>query len=653
MKSLLMAMVAGSCAAALGQELTPMGAGRLGPIYRIDAQGNIVGEGSPYDSRTVGITYQNDIFRSQYTNGVYYWSPLGAGNRHLLEDVSFTPGPWQNITTVYSISRVSFSLYHVSTTQAPASVQYKFYAAASCNFSNNPMIAAGATPVLTWTVPLPATGFAADTGYGFTPVNFTPVTIPAGNYFVEAKIINPATGQDLGSDIWRLCACTNRFASGNPCLVGSTGASLGDDLNNNGAFEGGVVTTTENRIWGFTVGGQYWNIGLDLTLGGDIPAAPPACTPLTLGADNVFVADAGAYTGAQVKWYCLALSGAADDTALKYVDLDTEGSAVDAAIGIYGAGGVLIAKDEGSGSGTNAQLSFGIGRRAGVGDGVQYDGRNWDTTATTSVGLGAGTYYVAVATSGSGAGATFADGFSVTGSGTAGNITLRVRTNAGGGTLQQSVAPICTRVSGTGGVDPVVAPGGASTGTMLTGPGVLWYDVNLCHGADAGNVVTLAGTGTTALAYSITVFDGAGNKVGQATGTNTVAAAAVFGGSGPALAAGHYYAAMTYDDSPDLAPNAATAGRWHVRGRNPSQGYNFVLAVAVPWSNCQPPCGSADFDCDGDVATDFDIQAFFACLGGNCPAPPCTSSSDFNGDGDAGTDADIEAFFRVLAGGPC
>jgi hypothetical protein len=29
------------------------------------------------------------------------------------------------------------------------------------------------------------------------------------------------------------------------------------------------------------------------------------------------------------------------------------------------------------------------------------------------------------------------------------------------------------------------------------------------------------------------------------------------------------------------------------------------------------------------------------------------STADFNGDGDVGTDADIEAFFRVLAGGNC
>ena len=60
---------------------------------------------------------------------------------------------------------------------------------------------------------------------------------------------------------------------------------------------------------------------------------------------------------------------------------------------------------------------------------------------------------------------------------------------------------------------------------------------------------------------------------------------------------------------------------------------------------------TSDFDGDGDVGTDADIEAFFACLAGNC-CPTC-GSADFNGDGDLGTDADIEAFFRVLAGGNC
>jgi probable HAF family extracellular repeat protein len=64
-----------------------------------------------------------------------------------------------------------------------------------------------------------------------------------------------------------------------------------------------------------------------------------------------------------------------------------------------------------------------------------------------------------------------------------------------------------------------------------------------------------------------------------------------------------------------------------------------------------PTCGSADFNHDGDTATDADIEAFFACIAAIC-CSTC-SSADFNGDGDIGTDADIEAFFRVLAGGAC
>jgi hypothetical protein len=64
-------------------------------------------------------------------------------------------------------------------------------------------------------------------------------------------------------------------------------------------------------------------------------------------------------------------------------------------------------------------------------------------------------------------------------------------------------------------------------------------------------------------------------------------------------------------------------------------------------------CDSADFNCDGDTATDADIEAFFLCVAGTCPAPPCMNSADFNHDGDSATDADIEAFFRVLAGGTC
>jgi hypothetical protein len=78
-----------------------------------------------------------------------------------------------------------------------------------------------------------------------------------------------------------------------------------------------------------------------------------------------------------------------------------------------------------------------------------------------------------------------------------------------------------------------------------------------------------------------------------------------------------------------------------------------LVVGAHPWVLAPRGCGTADFNCDGDTGTDSDIESFFACLAGTCPAAPCNSSADLNGDGDVGTDADIESFFRVLGGGPC
>jgi hypothetical protein len=71
-----------------------------------------------------------------------------------------------------------------------------------------------------------------------------------------------------------------------------------------------------------------------------------------------------------------------------------------------------------------------------------------------------------------------------------------------------------------------------------------------------------------------------------------------------------------------------------------------AATIVVP----QFPC-TRDYNGDGDIGTDADISAFFACLSGNCCL--ACGPADFNGDGDTGTDADIESFFRVLSGGPC
>jgi hypothetical protein len=109
---------------------------------------------------------------------------------------------------------------------------------------------------------------------------------------------------------------------------------------------------------------------------------------------------------------------------------------------------------------------------------------------------------------------------------------------------------------------------------------------------------------------------------------------------------GNISGAMT----PTLTINPATAadmGSYDVVVSNtcfslPSNGVTLTV---------NSHCGSADYNHDGDVGTDADIDAFFACLGGSCCA--ACDSADFNGDGDLGTDADIEAFFRVLGGGTC
>jgi len=98
--------------------------------------------------------------------------------------------------------------------------------------------------------------------------------------------------------------------------------------------------------------------------------------------------------------------------------------------------------------------------------------------------------------------------------------------------------------------------------------------------------------------------------------------------------------------------NAAKTAAFTILGSDIGSGNTARMLTYTP-PHCGPSCGTADFNCDGDVGTDQDITGFFACLSGSCPAAPCTNSADFDGNGDVGTDQDIEAFFRVLSGGSC
>jgi len=101
--------------------------------------------------------------------------------------------------------------------------------------------------------------------------------------------------------------------------------------------------------------------------------------------------------------------------------------------------------------------------------------------------------------------------------------------------------------------------------------------------------------------------------------------------------------------------NAAGSVATSIPGASIGAGNTSRQVTFVPGVNpCSgPTCGTSDFNGDGDFGTDQDIEAFFACLAGNC-CPTCyVGGSDFNGDGDFGTDQDIESFFRVLGGGNC
>jgi subtilisin-like proprotein convertase family protein len=119
---------------------------------------------------------------------------------------------------------------------------------------------------------------------------------------------------------------------------------------------------------------------------------------------------------------------------------------------------------------------------------------------------------------------------------------------------------------------------------------------------------------------------------------------------------GFYAPSAAHNAASSLAPfiGQSAQGTWTMTVTDSEQdGYtgSFMWSLEVnPVAACAAFC-SADFNNDGDIGTDADIEAFFACLAGNCCAT--CGSPDFNGDGDIGTDADIESFFRVLGGGPC
>jgi hypothetical protein len=384
---------------------------------------------------------------------------------------------------------------------------------------------------------------------------------------------------------------------------------------------------------------------LDLQATGCAVPAPTPVANLGCLPDSPATTVSGTLADNTVNWYTFCLNADATDDVLHYLDIDTEGSTADVAIAVYtdqGTQGVNSADRDG-GSAGNAELSFGIGRRAAAGDGQQYDGRNFMGVAGISAGT---TYYLAVAPNASAFGPT---GWSVNASGTGGAYTLNLRTNVNGGALAASVAPQVDPADDFS-ATPLVSPGAQIVGAALNPYTVRWIKFATCVASDDTNTVTIDMTGSDTVNSGIEIFDNSGNLVAQ--GTSTTGGTTMVFDSTNVLPAGTYYMAFNYNGV-QLAPAPTTDGRWHVRSTNGSNGFNFAGEILVNNSACgSNNCCRQDYNGDGSVGTDSDIADFFSCLGGTC-CPLCPPNADFNCDGNVGTDQDIESFFRVLGGGAC
>jgi fibronectin-binding autotransporter adhesin len=220
-----------------------------------------------------------------------------------------------------------------------------------------------------------------------------------------------------------------------------------------------------------------------------------------------------------------------------------------------------------------------------------------------------------------------------------GSGTIYRNVSIAGGTLAPGNSAGLLTISGN-----LTLVSGATLSMELNGPGAgTGYDqVVASSSATSGATVTL-GAGVANLSLSLGFAPANGSKFWLVNNTSVLAGSTTgnFAGlpEGAALTLGTF-GGHTYTAQISYAGNFAT-------GLADGSGNDIVLY------NVAGGCSSADFDCDGDLGTDADIEAFFACLAGSCPSAPCMNNADFDADGDLGTDADIEAFFRVLAGGPC
>lgn len=215
------------------------------------------------------------------------------------------------------------------------------------------------------------------------------------------------------------------------------------------------------------VGGRAFYGGLR----GDVPPSPPVAEDVGCLVDGTTTRSTTVAPGT-MKWYRICLNTAIDDNTLRYLDIDTEESSGTVELSLYDAMGTVLGyANNNDGSGNHGQLSFGVGRRAAVGDGSQYDGRMGDLD--NSFG---NLYYVRADNSSGSSPAP---------------LTINFRTNLNTGANGPSTSPILNGVQYAN-LTPGVNTGSSQLLTALSVDSVRWSQFTLTNCvSSAGGYVDL------------------------------------------------------------------------------------------------------------------------------------------------------------------
>jgi|GEM_PF-1025375 len=376
---------------------------------------------------------------------------------------------------------------------------------------------------------------------------------------------------------------------------------------------------------------------------GTVPTGglPASFVDLGIIGTNPVVGNGSIAAAGETQWFKFEVPSNIASVDRTYLDIDTEGSSIgNTVIGLFrdDGSGTLVSTDDEDGSGSWSQLSYGRGTRNAPGDGLAYNGRDGAT-------FPAGTYYLAVTEATAAFGNNFIVFFNT------GTSTGPVTVNIGRGTMP---APTLTLIAG-----PINNPVNNSNYYLYdrTAGGVtLWTDAEAFAVSLGGHLASIADADENEFVRSQVLQFGGVDRRGW-IGLNDAASINnyVWSDGSP----------VTYTNWNAGEPNHAggiefyaemlsSNGAWNDQDNDGVAAPGEFTVIEIAGVACPGnECGSQDYNGDGDFGTDQDIEAFFACLGGNCCATCFCQGSDFNGDGDFGTDQDIEAFFRVLGGGNC